>query len=117
MRFLEISVILLPGKVVGTDFSLEKAVRTNKAYILLDPYDTENVTLLNPNVKGDVCRFGKFIVLPRTAVTLESGKHYVLKLEDGMVHKRFVQYYNSNLVPTFAWIVQGLEEGEIVITD
>ena len=108
---------MLTGQVVGTDVSHDKTLRTNKAYILLDPYDGKKIALTNPSVMGEVCRIENLIVLPRTMITMEAGKHYVKKLEDGTVHKRFVQYYNSILDPTQAWIVQGLEAGETIITN
>jgi len=108
---------VLTGKVVGADQLLPKNRRTNKAYILLDAYDTENVKLTNPSVIGEVCRIENVIVLSRNILTMESGKHYVKKLEEGMAHKRYVQYYNSFTNPTQAWIVQGLEAGEVIVTN
>lgn len=108
---------VIPGKVVGVDTLLPKSRRTNKAYILLGEYDRENVKLLNPSVVGETCRIENVIAIPRSLITMEAGKHYVLKLEEGVVHKRFVQYYNSVINPNQAWIVQGLEDGEVIIAD
>lgn len=105
----------LTGRVVGADTLIPAKKRTKYAFVKLDPYDEKNINLRNPQVQAPTIHLDNAILIPRKGLTLEAGKYYVTKLEDGMTKKRYVNYVATNT--TYSWILQGLEFGETIIID
>lgn len=105
------------GRVVATDLLLLSSDRKeNVAYIALDAqYDHRELVIRNSQISGETVRVQEVLLIPRAALTLEAGSYFVSKLSDGRVEKRFV---NSRLSSTpTQWLLQGLEEGDLVILD
>lgn len=108
---------VLQGKVVGADTLLPKAAQRNIAFVKLEPHNREELLFTNISVKVKVSHLPGVIVVPRSLPTLESGKYFVTKLEDGVAKKRFVECFFSGKSPLQAWIVQGIEVGDVLIED
>ena len=105
------------GRVVATDLLLLSSDRKeNVAYIALDAqYDHRELVIRNSQISGETVRVQEVLLIPRAALTLEAGNYFVSKLSDDRVEKRFV---NSRLSSTpTQWLLQGLEEGDLVILD
>lgn len=109
------SRVTVSGRVVATDLLLSSADRTeNVAYIQLD--DTgEEVALKNSQASCETVRILNVLTAPRATLTLEAGNYYVNKLVDGRVEKRFVNVRLANTQQL--WVLQGLDEGDLVIRD
>ena len=105
----------LTGRVVGADTLLPQSRRTGYAYIQLDPYDADEIRLTAPKAIVSTFYLENVMVLPRKAVTLESGKYFVNQLIDGVPRKRFVNLVMQSTAG--AWIIQGLNEGDIIVID
>lgn len=111
------SRVTVTGRVVATDLLLSAADRTeNVAYIELDAqYDPNELVVRNSQATCQTVLVRDVLLVPRAALTLEAGNYFVNRLTDGRVEKRFV---NSRLSSTTEqWLLQGLEEGELVILD
>lgn len=100
------------GRVVAADTLIPQADRTNHAFIALDP-ETDVTDFRNPKVRGDLVRVENAMLLPRKAVTLFAGKNYVTLLDGDMVKRRYVNYSLNNFEES--WILQGIEEGDVII--
>lgn len=105
----------LTGRVVAADDIIDESERTGHAFVLLDPYDEEKVKLRNSLVTGTIMLLEDVLVAPRSVITLESGKFYVNKLNDGMVQKRYVQA--AIIQPSGVWFLADAEEGDTLIVD
>lgn len=107
---------ILTGRIIAADDLLSESQRSGYAYIELDPFEGEYPTRgIPPNVTASTYYAEDVFVLPRRAVELESGKHFVSKLSDGVVEKRYVTVAIQGITET--WVLQGLEEGETIIID
>lgn len=102
------------GRVVAADNMLPENQRTGYAYIELDE-DWRELDMRNPTAMGYTISLENVTLVPRKTVTLENGKYFVSKLVDGMVQKRYVTYGLGGA--TALWIMDGLEEGEILVVD
>lgn len=104
----------LTGRVVATDLLLPANERTqNVAYILLDEGQEADIRNCQATCESVVVR--NVLQVARSALTLEGGNYYVSKLVNGKVEKRFV---NARLSSTAQqWVLQGLDEGDLVILD
>lgn len=106
------NVVTLPGRVVATDALLSETKRDyNAAFIRLDEPREEE--LYDCKVRCETIHIPDVLLVSRSALMLDGGNYYVNKLADGTVKKRFV---NPQLLgPKQTWVVQGLEEGDLVI--
>lgn len=107
--------VSIGGRVVGEDSMLTEERKDGFAYIQMEPFKDNGTKFINPTVKTSSIRVENVLTVPRRAITLESGKHYVNKLTDGVVQKRFVNHImqNNNTV----WVLEGLSAGETIIID
>ena len=105
----------LTGRVVGSDLLIPEKMRTNHAYIAIDPCDMEDLRWVNPTVTVSNYYLENVTVIPRKATKAENGKYYVTKLKDGSVQKRYVNFAMQSV--DISWVLQGLEVGETVILD
>ena len=102
------------GRVVGADYMLPEGQRTDTVYVKPEYYDPVTTPIDNPRVTGKTVWLDNAMTLPRKAVSLESGRHYVTKYEDGMARKRTI---NASLIRQQVLVLQGLEAGEEIILD
>lgn len=106
---------VVTGRVVGEDSMLPAERQNGYAYIRMDPYEEDKTRFVQPSVSANEWFLDGVICINRRAAVLDSGKHYVSKLEDGIVRKRYINIaMQSN---TQLWVLQGLEEGETIIID
>jgi len=105
----------LTGRVVGEDTMLPDDRQKGYVYIQLDPFEDDGTRFVEPSISGAQCYMENVICIPRRAAVLDGGKHYVSKLENGIVRKRYLNIAMQN--STQVWVVQGLEEGETIIID
>jgi len=106
---------MLTGKVVGADTLLPDAEKKGYAFVAIDPYDEKNVKLNIPSISTKTQYLENVVLVPKKGATLEGGKYYVVKLNDGAVQKRFVNFVMQNA--QYLWIIQGLEPGETIILE
>lgn len=107
--------VQLSGRVVGADTLLPDGRKSGYAYIQLDPYNEEEIRLNNSKAIAPSIYLEQVIVLPRKAVTLNSGKYSVNLLIDGVPRKRFVNYVMQTT--SSALVIQGLNPGDIIVID
>lgn len=124
---MEVTVTVGPGKnrysgtgrVVAAPAALPGEPGSNRAYILVEKFDTDE-TIKNyarPSVSYNAIYLKDMYVVDKKAVTLFGGKHFVYKLFDnGMVSKRYVNHVGGNAI-TGVLLLQGVEEGEKLILD
>ncbi len=105
----------LTGRIVAADDVIDESERTGHAFVLLDPYDAENIKLRNMHVSGTIMQLDGVLTAPRSVITLESGKFSVSRLADGMVQKRYVQAVI--IQPAGVWFMAGVNEGDTLIVD
>lgn len=106
--------VALDGRVVGADELVPAEERSGYAYIEFD--NPDDVKLTRPSVSAPTVRVGDVMRLKRSAVAMEAGKRYVLKLSGGVAQKRFINcVYENNA--EYTWILQGLEPGEEIIVE
>ncbi len=106
----------LVGRVVAASDCLDGVV---SEYALVEPdmqTATDEVKWRATKLAVDVVRLENVILVDRKAVSLNNGNYIVTKLtEDGVTQKRFI---NQGLTSsTTTWVLQGLEEGDVVIID
>lgn len=101
------------GRVVGADTQLPASRRSGYAFVEINGWDGEKV--VNPSVSAAACRLENIVLVPRRAIRLDSGKHLVYKMEDGALHRRYVNFVMQN--SSHAWVIQGIEPGETIIID
>lgn len=106
---------ILTGRVVGADNLLPESRRTGYAYIQLDPYDEESIRLTSPKLIASTYYLENVMAVPRRAVEMEAGKYYVNQLIDGVPRKRYVNFVMQTT--SDAWIIQGLNEGDVIVID
>jgi len=104
----------LTGRVVAADDCIPEKKRTGYAFIQLDPYDPE-IKLRTLKVTAPTIRLENVVMAKRNTVTIENGKYYVSKLENGMVQKRYVTIGMLNT--TDAWYLSGVDVGETLVID
>ena len=103
------------GKVVAADNVLSENRRLGHAFIQLDAFEGEMPRLNRISVSGTSEYLDNVLVIPRRAVTLDGGKHYVNCLVNGTLQKRFVNAGLMNM--SNVWVLQGLEAGTTIIID
>ena len=105
------------GRVVATDLLLLPSDRKeNVAYIALDAqYDHRELVIRNSQISAETALIKDALLIPRAALTLEAGSYFVSKLSGSRVEKRFVNARLSSVQTQ--WLLQGLEEGDLVILD
>lgn len=101
------------GTVVQADNLLNGAVKTGKAYVLLDDRSVKLSELKNPVVIARKPVVEGTVIVPRTAVSTAKGKKYVLVVGDGVAQKRYVTVGPNN--NDEICILSGLFEGEKVL--
>ena len=106
---------LLTGRVVGADNLLPQSRQKGYAYIQLAPYNTKEIRLTAPKAIVSTYYLENVMVLPRNAVSIESGKYYVYQLIDGVPRKRYVNLVTQSTAG--AWIIQGLDAGDVIVID
>lgn len=107
--------VTVTGRIVAADDAIPEKERTGHAFVLLDPYDEENIKLRSPKVIAPTISVDDVLIIKRKTVTLEAGKYFVTKLTDGMVQKRFIEYGLGNSADV--WVLNGLSEGDTLIID
>lgn len=105
----------LTGRVIGADTLIPDAQQTGQAFIAIDPYENKDLKLNIPSISTKTQYIENVVLVPKKGATLEGGKYYVTKLEDGAVQKRFVNFVMQNA--QYLWIIQGLESGETIILE
>lgn len=104
----------LTGTVVSACNMLPENRRSDYAYIALDPYE-EGLKLTRPSASYCSVYLENVLTVPRRALSLDGGKHYVEMAEGGIARKRYVNQAAQNVLAS--WVLQGLEEGDIIIND
>ena len=104
----------IPGRVVGADYMLPESQQTGLVYVQPDYYDPASTPISNPRVTGKSLWLDNVLSIPRTAMKLETGKNYVMKYEDGITKKRYI---NALLIRQNVLVLQGLEPGEEIIAN
>lgn len=85
-------------------------------YALVELYgEASERGLKNIQVTGNEVELGHVLILPRRAITFDSGKSYISLLDGNMVQKRIVVSGHNTSGDT--WALQGLEAGQQVIID
>ena len=107
--------VTYPGRVVAASDCLRN-VDSTLALIQVDVPEGEKVNWRNPKVNADYIYVGNVLIVNRRGITMEGGHYIVTRLtEDGVTQKRYV---NQGLfTPNEAWILQGLNEGDVIIID
>lgn len=102
------------ARIVSADNILAHASRTGYAYAIVeDDINPEDLTL--PTVTGEYFHLDNVLLISKRAVTLNGGQSQVTLLEDSSIANRYVNVGLSNTESS--WVVQGLEEGQILILD
>jgi len=83
------------------------------ALIEVDEQVTAEDLKYSINFHADTEKVNDVIVLERSVVNQESGKHYVNILEDDLVKKRFITVGSHNIQEY--WVLDGLEEGQSLV--
>ncbi|MBR3503168.1 MAG: hypothetical protein IKO07_02860 [Clostridia bacterium] len=108
--------LVFKGRVVAASDCLEDVV-SDYALVEIDPdEDVSGVKWRASKVLADDVRLGNVLLIDRKAVTLNGGNYIVTKLTpDGVTQKRFIN--QGMMTPNGTWVLQGLEEGDVVIID
>lgn len=101
--------------VVSADNVLSYNERKGFAYALPLNADIPNGQFAMINVEGEQVRVNDVLLIPKRSTTLDSGKNFVSILEGSSIAKRYVNVALSNT--DSSWILQGLEEGQVLILD
>lgn len=104
----------IPGTVVSADQMLPASQKTGYAYIKPAYYDPMSTSVENPKVSASTIFLDNVLLVPRSALGLESGRYYVTQLSDGVPGKRYVNAFVGN---DYGWVIQGIEPGDEVIAD
>lgn len=104
----------IPGRVVGEDRMIPAGQKTGYAYVKPDYYDPEKTPTVNPRVTANAVYLENVLLIPRSAVSLDSGRYYIMELSEGVTRKRYI---NAFLNRQQVWVLQGLEHGEEIIVD
>lgn len=102
----------IPGRVVGVDTMLPEAQQSAVVYVQPAYYDAETTPTTNIKISGQTAWLDNVLTVPRKAVSLETGRHFVMKYEGGMARKRYI---NAELIRQQVLVLQGLEAGEKII--
>ena len=106
--------VSLPGRVVGADTLIPSAERSGKAYIEFEM--PEDGKLTRPTVKATTVHLSDVLTVSRSAVAMDGGKYFVIKLEDGVPRKHFINAV-VNVGMKQVWVLQGLTEGDEIIIE
>lgn len=101
------------GRVVASDTRMPASLRMGIACIEIDGWNGEAIA--NPSVSAAAVRLDNIVLVPRRALKQDNKKYMVYKLENGLIHRRYVNFIMQN--SSHAWIVQGIEPGETIIID
>ena len=104
------------GRVVAAA-DVIATLSSDRALILPDdrtPFDeTKNNSIV---VHGNSVDLKNVLLINRKAVTLNNGRTIVTTLtDDGVTHKRYI--LTGMITPSEVWVLQGLDEGDVVILD
>jgi multidrug efflux pump subunit AcrA (membrane-fusion protein) len=100
---------VVSGRVVAADGTIPEKERTGYAYIRVE---TE-AELVDPKLSAEIVRLDNVLVVDRGAVISENGKHYVTKLVDGMLQKRYICFGTNNTDQV--WLIHGVAAGDTLI--
>ncbi len=103
------STTVVSGRVVAADGSIPEHKRTGYAYIRVETEDE----LVEPKLSAEIVRLDNVLVVDRGAVVPENGKHYVTKLVDGMLQKRYIGFGANNTDQV--WLIHGVAAGDTLI--
>ena len=103
------------GRVIAAQAILPDDVTQKKLVIRLNEAVNPKEISGNISYHADVDVLQDVIVIERKAVSKDAGKDYVYVLEDGAIQKRYVTTGPNSGGKIV--IVNGLEEGQILITD
>jgi len=105
----------IPGRVITADNIVPISERVGFAFVELGEFDREKVRMRNIKISAPTVSIGNVTLAARQAVVLDSGAYYVTKLSNGMVQRRVVEFGGGNAQT--AWVLNGVEEGDILIID
>ena len=100
---------VVSGRVVAADGAIPEKERTGYAYIRVE---TE-AELVDPKLSAEIVRLDNVLVVEKGAVVAEGGKHYVTKLVDGMLQKRYIGFGTNNTDQV--WLLHGVAAGDTLI--
>lgn len=103
------------GRVISAQNILPAGITQSKTYIALDQPLDRNATHRNLTacfVSKEICNI---LVTDRSAINGAGAETFVYVLEDGTLHKRFVVIKRDS--GQQVWILDGLTEGQILVTD
>ena len=103
------------GSVVAADNVLSENRRQGYAFIALEPFEGEKPRLTRLTVTGTSEHLKDVMLIPRRAITMDGGKHYVECLVNGTLQKRYVNIGLTTM--SNAWVLQGLDVGDTIIID
>jgi len=107
---------LATGRVVASDELLPQSRRAGYAYIEVDPFQGPHPGYsIKPSVTAQTCYVEGVFTLPSRAVGIENGKYFIHKLAGDSVEKRFVNLAVKDVQT--AWILQGVQDGDVVVID
>lgn len=104
----------IPGRVVGEDLRIPAGQQTGYAYVKPDYYDPDSMPTVNPRVTAKAVYLENVLLIPRSAVSLDAGRYYIMELSEGVTRKRYI---NAFINRQQVWVLQGLEHGEEIIVD
>lgn len=102
---------VLTGRVVAADGAIPSQERTGIAYISVETDET----FQEARITAETIRLDNILVVERSAVVMENGKHYVTKVVDGMLQKRYIGFGMNNLEDV--WILHGVAEDDTLLAD
>lgn len=101
----------IEGKVVCADYYLHSNIHSGKVYVRLQgEYDKENLN--NIEVELTTYNVSNVLTTRLSGIVSDKDKDYVYILENGELKRRHVIVGGNDDVN--AWILQGVEEGDIV---
>lgn len=109
------SQTVLTGTVVSADNVIAQSAQTGYAYVQLNLSASQNVNLDNPGIVAASMQLDNVLLVDRSAIHAENGRFYVNKLSNGVVQKRYILIGMQNA--EYAWVMDGVTEGETLIVD
>lgn len=102
---------VIDGVVVGADHYLSPLMRQGKVYVRLEgDYDKENLDSLM--VELEINEAENVLVTKSSGISKIKDKSYVYIMEDGKLKRRHVLTADSD--GEYTWILQGVDEGDVV---
>ena len=106
----------LNGRVVAAPDCLGDAIGEHALVEVDFTGRDEDFAWRNTRVAGRIIYLENVLLVDRKAVILDGGKYVVTKLtEDGVTQKRFIN--QGMQTGSDIWVLQGLDEGDVVIVD